>query len=231
MNLNHHPRGPDRRAIPPQAKFGDAALVARWHSQVVDHLAQAAERVAAADARAARDPHPDNLHLAERYRRQVTEARALAELLARGVDPSRPRLFRGRVQTELICRPRGHVLARVYPTAEAPVLVPNVGASPGTPSDTVEGRFGPHGSAGERIRRSWFQAGPAPARDEWIKYDAGEVSLPGTVVLSGAASGNGSAANESEDVSVALRCRCGTRWIQLATVIQAVADGQRRHVL
>lgn len=57
---------------------------------------------------------------ADQFRR---EARAFAEVFARGLHPARARRFRGDVRTEVRCERRGHELAVVYPSSVAPVLV------------------------------------------------------------------------------------------------------------
>lgn len=57
---------------------------------------------------------------ADQFRR---EARAFAEVFARGLHPARARRFRGDVRTEVRCKRRGHELAVVYPSSVAPVLV------------------------------------------------------------------------------------------------------------
>jgi hypothetical protein len=53
-------------------------------------------------------------------------AESTLDLVGRGVDPSKPRRFRGRISLTVRCEARGHQLGHVYPTRLSPVFVPTV---------------------------------------------------------------------------------------------------------
>jgi hypothetical protein len=51
---------------------------------------------------------------------------AIDEVLSRRTHPQNARRFEGRIDLAVLCRPKGHALAFVYPTANGQVLVPTV---------------------------------------------------------------------------------------------------------
>lgn len=112
--------------------------------------------------------------LASDYREQRhRELASLLELLRRGLDPHQPRLFRGRVALEMRCQPRGHLLARVYPTKDLPILVPTIGSLPLLPERQEQARRRRSEIA---VLRGLFPATPDFSREPWIERSDGSVS-------------------------------------------------------
>ncbi len=91
---------------------------------------------------------------------------AFAAILARGVDPRRPRRFKGRIVLTARCQPEGHELGNVYPTDHGDVWVPTVNAPAGPRGEhsSVEHRriaeqLAPLGLSPRRFveRDPWFE--------------------------------------------------------------------------
>ncbi len=161
---------------------------------------------------------------------------AFAALLARGVDPKRPRRFRGRITVTAQCKPEGHELGHVYPTDHGPVWVPTVNAPAGPrgqPSSVEQRRvaeqLAPLGLPPRRFiaRDPWFEL-----RDpvDWLEDDTppraqdAEVSFDGMTYLGG----DRSVAEDYLQLAYVLMCRCGQRVLYVSRLDEALRNAERR---
>jgi hypothetical protein len=163
----------------------------------------------------------------ERWAAQQRDAANLYDLIRRGLDPSRPRRFKGRVSLTIRCEPRGHLLALVYPTCDRPVLVPSVSCLPATtPEKTKQHQ---HKTAETRRlfglpadRDKWIEVWFPQHEDERMTYD-----IRGLSILD--------ERHRQETVqwepyglvrpSWFLLCRCGQRIVPAASVMKALDAG------
>ncbi len=172
---------------------------------------------------------PEYAAMRARLRR---EAAALSELYGRGLDPKRPRRFRGRVDLSLLCKPRGHQLANVYPTRSGPVFVPTVATAP-LRRDSL-----PPGSAHRRQLREesvalrrllgvpiGVEVLTGSARDAWVETDGEGRALIRGAGLVDVERWQSPACG---DLGHHLLCRCGTRAARLHEIAAALAAGTRR---
>ncbi|GAA4983326.1 hypothetical protein GCM10023205_61380 [Yinghuangia aomiensis] len=110
------------------------------------------------------DPNRGMRGLCALREERLVKLRSQLELFRRGLDPGRPRLFRGRVLLELRCAPKGHNLARVYPTSHNPVFVPSVACSRLIKLDADERRI-----RRDRDRVTRILDPVRETRDQWIE--------------------------------------------------------------
>ncbi|MGW5742401.1 hypothetical protein [Amycolatopsis sp. NPDC003861] len=173
---------------------------------------------------------------------QLSCKRAVLEVLERGLDPKKHRTFRGRVLLEARCEKRGHILARVYPTSQGPLLIPSVSGLPLGRNGKKEQRFsGEHYEFAKHWRTILELSGnpdPRGYRDRWIQeYAAGDdaedseyFTIFGLTLL-GEQHRRETVLIEERDIEVVptfyLLCRCGTELLATVEVMRALDAGQR----
>ncbi len=210
-----------------RARRSDERQVARWLVALDSKIAGERRRVARGSA-----------VVSGWSANRLVEDCAVREILARGLDPQRMRTFRGRILLEVRCKPRGHVLARVYPTSVLPVFVPSVADLAAGPNGTKEGRFGGEAHRNNRRWRDAVKGTPLEMsyRDDWIQEfrDPHDPNDP-TFMIRGL-SVLGPRHREREVTidagqtfirSFHLLCRCGAGWLATADVMEALDDGWR----
>jgi hypothetical protein len=161
---------------------------------------------------------------------RLEEDESKFDLVSRGLDPEKPRRFKGRISLSIRCKPRGHELAHVYPTRVHPVLVPVVSALP----------IGPNGEKEQRAQAAQRQREIADLhgfelvhiRDGWIEDDDhpdGHPYIRGMAVLSPdyLAPREVPAEYAGTEPALFLLCRCGQRYLYLSQLSTAIRERTR----
>ncbi|OJY53529.1 MAG: hypothetical protein BGP03_17490 [Pseudonocardia sp. 73-21] len=193
----------------------DAELLARWQAQIES------EQSRGVDVDAARR----------------TELRAVEDLLRAGLDADRGRRFRADVLLTIRCRPTGRVLAQVYRTTVAPVLIP-AEAEPAIPIRTPATRYSESYQRAklDAKRDQVLRGAPAPVHREWLCVRTDDdgverVGIPGARVLTPGSDAPYEVNGVTYQAEAALRCpnrgRCGTHWVRIAAVLGELSAGYR----
>jgi hypothetical protein len=144
-----------------------------------------------------------------------------------------------RILLNVRCRPRGHVLARVYPTSVLPVFVPSVADLPVGLNGTKEGRFGGEAHQNNKRWREAVKGTPLEMsyRDDWIQEfhdpqddpDDPNFMIRGLSVLRPRHREREVTLDTGQTFtpSFHLLCRCGAGWLATADVMEALDNGQR----
>jgi len=241
-------------------------LCSRW----AESLRKEVQSVRARMARYESDPGESakrmRLYHLPRWSEELVKIESEYDLIRRGLDSRRPRRFRGRVQLEVRCKPRGHDLASVYPTAHRSVLVPAIRQLPLSEKNR---RKDVRAERSRRPRQVLFTPteprGTDPysgivatidPRDPWIESYLDEdvpegfepeerFSIRGMSVLlpdfetwvdhymwittpDRRVANSDVPADYPDRAAYELLCRCGTRWLRVQTLYEALANGRTR---
>ncbi|MGX1156189.1 hypothetical protein [Streptomyces albogriseolus] len=166
----------DPRQIAAARRRVEQGQVRRWALKVEHELRDLERRRASRDEKRYRVP----TGFEEREREREVELRSLRDLLRRGLDPAKSRVFNGRALLVVRCKSKGHCLARVYATPYRPIFVPQNADFPA--GQTKENRFAHLESSKMlksyfpevRLRDTWIEEYPDEAlRDELIERERG----------------------------------------------------------
>jgi len=187
---------------------------------------------------------PAAREIVRKREQELEDDQSLLEVLRRGLDPLKPRHFRGRIATTFRCASRNHELGNIYPTKTHPVFVPTVAALPLKPATDVAYRHDQ--TQRSRETETWNALnlrldGVVDAdersrlrnpsrRDGWIRVDRTQAPyILGLEVLSPRwlSKRNYKPPMTEENVAVDLLCRCGTRYAYVQTFRDALVEGTR----
>lgn len=221
-----------------------------WHRQVEYELLALEKRRESRSSRGYR--FSDKLK--EREQEREVELRSLRELLRRGLEPNKTRVFKGRSALVVRCKDKGHCLARVYATSYRPIFMPqNSGLPLGI---SKEKRFA-HLETSKmlrsvfpevRLRDTWIseyhdeelrdelidqerKLAPRPSKERMEEIDAKtiEFEVRGMTVIQPR---HGEKEVTWEGVQVQpswyLSCRCGTRILASYLVVEALQAGTQQ---
>jgi len=129
-------------------------------------------------------------------------AESTLDLVRRGLDPGKPRRFRGRISLTVRCEAKGHQLGHVYPTRFSPIFVPTVAEM-----------------WGQRPREK------RDTRDVWLLPDLDDPMPLQVLTPEFLAERPGM---DDDELAMWMACRCsGAKVLRLDRLKAALVDGER----